>query len=413
MANISFDNIVYRHPRTVSQLPALDPTSPQQDNRLNDMDYFLVSHAKEEADAAGNSIYRYSSRKISAADLAIYYREQIIKELSAGGFPSDEWVKISGNDKKAAFDFDKTRLVYRAFCDEPYVNDDGQIVNFDITCRNEIFFKKTPRISGWISAITEPENAELAVNIKTAQGMFAYVSPFFIDSNSEFYSREYNVENAYEEEIFEAPTTESEKHNKYLFRMVGYHSVNTWIAPESGIFTCWGWVDIRSDPYVGSNCNAWIALEGMIHGKWRILQIHPFDKNNGMQLSYVSFTFPVAKGLELRLTSGFRVGTNSNKYQSANGSLANHIANCFVGGIYKANVTAQSVPDNSNLDSRSVSSTEKTFDFHMEQIDSKRSTVAELKATINELIAKLNALSEKSNGNQIVKGEIEENIENL
>ena len=393
MANITFNNIEYRHPRTVSQLPALDTNNVQQGERLNDNDYFLVSHSKRMEDSEGNDIYKYSSRKIEARKLAVYYREQIIEELSAGKFPSEEWIN-AGVDKSVAFDFEKTRNVYRAFYDDPPVDESGrQIKSYDISCKNEIHFNTTPRIDGWIDDVSSEENADLAVNVRTAQGMFAYVSPFFIDSNSQFYSKEYNVENAYQEDIFEAPTTESEKHNKYLFRMVGYHSVNTWKAPESGIFTCWGWVDIRSDAYVGSNCNAWVALEGMVQGKWRILQVQPFDKNNGMQLSYVGFTFPVAKGLELRLTSGFRVGTNSNKYQSANGSLANHIANCFVGGIYKADVTAQSVP-NSTSTSRAASSELQKFDFHMERLDeSKKSTVAELKNTINILIEKLNALS--------------------
>lgn len=411
MAVYNFKNV-----KTISQLPSVSAVTDIGDNS-----YFCISLGQQVEDAAGDTSWRFSSRKISTGNLASFYQLKILEVLGRDfEFPYDEYLNALSNHTSTTdvFDFVSARAVYNCFLHDP----DSSL---SIPCNNRVYFKTTPKIEG--SLTTFPSSVdEYAVNVRTARNMLYTMSPFFIGPNSLFFSKEMNVENSYEEEIHEAPTSESEKHNRYLFRMVGYHSVNVWKATESGIFTCWGWVDMQNDPYAGSNCNAWIALEGMIDGKWRILQLRPFDKNNGMQLSYVSFTFPVEKDLELRLTSGFRVGTNSNKYQSANGSLANHIANCFVGGIYKANVFEQNTSrsrdaafetgedplatqsyvdkkieeySRTNLITEDKSSANQ-FDFHMDELDdSKKSTVAELKATINELIAKLNALSENKSKN--------------
>jgi hypothetical protein len=88
-----------------------------------------------------------------------------------------------------------------------------------------------------------------------------------------------------------------------------------------------------------SNANRWVALEGLFdtgiddrEPEWHIVQLQPMIPNEFC--SYISFSLPVSKDMKLRITTGFKVGTNSDKYQSAPGSLTNHIANAFVGGIY-------------------------------------------------------------------------------
>lgn len=122
--------------------------------------------------------------------------------------------------------------------------------------------------------------------------------------------------------------------NEYIFRIEpGSRESKPWKAPASGIFTCYGWLDEMNNPSI-ANESRWVALMGYesIVGKWTILQLQPFAKNN--YLSYVGFTFPVKRGMELKIVTGFAVGNNSDKYFASNTSIANHKANAFLGGIY-------------------------------------------------------------------------------
>lgn len=124
--------------------------------------------------------------------------------------------------------------------------------------------------------------------------------------------------------------------NEYIFKIEpGKRESKSWVAPASGIFTCYGWLDEINNPSQ-ANESRWVALMGkqaqLLEKGWSILQVQPFIKNN--YLSYVGFTFPVKKGMELKIVTGFAVGNNSDKYFSSNSSLANHIGNAFLGGIY-------------------------------------------------------------------------------
>lgn len=146
-------------------------------------------------------------------------------------------------------------------------------------------------------------------------------------------------------DIAEAPATDSDKHNRYIFKIF-QHTSNTYTCEYSGWFMCYGWTSeketyvVRSASGEGTgrqdNCKRWAALEGKFKKDnkdyWKILQVQPVLPGNGC--NYISFSLPVRSGLELRVVTGFDVGNNSGKFSNVPGSLANHIANAFIGGIY-------------------------------------------------------------------------------
>ena len=141
---------------------------------------------------------------------------------------------------------------------------------------------------------------------------------------------------------------ETVPHDAYIFKIEnsGTRS-NTWVTPSSGWFTCFGWLSEISTGQA-SNYQRWVAIEGNLNGSdvtdneedeeqnWCILQLQPFYPNP--YIGYVGFGIPVSKGLRLRIRTGFAVGSSSGNYAMSNtetrASMANHIANAFVGGIY-------------------------------------------------------------------------------
>lgn len=136
-------------------------------------------------------------------------------------------------------------------------------------------------------------------------------------------------------------------YNEWIFRIPNNsRQSNNWVAPASGMFTCFGWLDEKDGSYA-NNSLRWVALEAYNKdkGKWYILQLQPFSPNEFC--SYVGFTFPVKAGIELRIRTGFTVGTNSDKYFSIIGSLTNHIANAFIGGVYTSDAANQYIPKES------------------------------------------------------------------
>lgn len=131
-------------------------------------------------------------------------------------------------------------------------------------------------------------------------------------------------------------TTSKEYNTAYRMIVQGRVS-NEIICQTSGVFTCFGWLD-EPENKRKNNATRWVSLEGNIttgdSNEWRILQLQPFIGNNFC--SYVGFTFPVKRGLKLRISTGFVVGTNSNKYYNVEGSLTLNSPNTFVGSIYGA-----------------------------------------------------------------------------
>ena len=142
---------------------------------------------------------------------------------------------------------------------------------------------------------------------------------------------------------------ETVPHDAYIFTINNSSTQsNEWEAPASGWFTCFGWLSEFATGSV-ANYQRWVALEGNLNGNmpvdpatgerppnWCILQLQPFIPNT--YISYVGFGVPVKKGLMLRIKTGFAVGASSGNYAMSNlntrSSLANHIANAFVGGVY-------------------------------------------------------------------------------
>ena len=137
---------------------------------------------------------------------------------------------------------------------------------------------------------------------------------------------------------------ETVPHDAYIFAIPNSGTVsNKWTVPWSGWFTCFGWLSEFSEGAV-ANYQRWVALEGNINGStggkdnWCILQLQPFIPSP--YISYVGFGVPVRKDLQLRIRTGFAVGASSGNYAMSNintrSSMANHIPNAFVGGIYSA-----------------------------------------------------------------------------
>ena len=341
------ENFDPRKVKGISQLPEaqynVDSKSSFRDISAANPGWLVMSYGMRDTGPDGGQIVKYHTMKVNLSAATSHFRDGVLSSLKEFGFPWDDYVAYRNRDSQ-----DETRtsdiIDFGQMRDICWLFFKGQNHKYDLSCNNVPTFRAGAYIDGDIYVGSDGSDLTLeqimgtaAMNLSATAMLLQNRSPMFIDKDSLFQTKYFNVENNLTEEDSEAPTTESEKHNRYVFRLVNYRS-NEWTTPIAGVFSCWGWVDMYTDAHPGANPEAWIALEGFIGGKWRILQVQPFDKHNGQAISYVGFTFPVGAGLDLRLTSGFRVGTNSNKYQSTNGSLANHIANCFVGGVYAASV---------------------------------------------------------------------------
>ncbi len=368
--------------KTISQLPVIET------DNMAGWDLFEISHG-ESSTVNGTTVLKYNSRAVTVKNITTYFTHGLIEELKNNyNFPTTPGHEesFSSITLEPTFDFAAAKKVYDTFL----FLESNETNNLTCPCRGLIDFKKNPIITD-----AEPWGNfgstynSYVMNLEKTKGLMDSSSPMFIDKNSRFSSELFNVENNLRDEETNPLGIEDEKHNRYIFRITNYRS-DTWKATHSGIFTCWGWVDMHTDAQPGNNCEAWVALEGLINDKWSILQVQPFDKHNGETISYVGFTFPVHEGLVMRITTGFRVGSNSGKYQQKNGSLANHVANCFVGGIYYSPMVEQTKAADT---SREVT-LPKGFDFHEERLDeSKKSTVAELKEKLNKVIDKLNEIA--------------------
>lgn len=211
----------------------------------------------------------------------------------------------------------------------------------NLVLNGEHVFAKHPEILDTLPLSFDDSLSAKAINLADLKNFDATNNFMMLNGNSNFTTYYNNVEdNEYPSPtitgIQNAPEVEAEKHNVYIFKINGYES-NEWTCPASGIFTCYGWVD-EKNPTLSSNCTRWIALKGLFTDPdtndqfWKIIQLQPVIPNEFC--SYVSFTFPVQAGFKLKLECGFNVGTNSDKYNNINGSLTNHLANAFVGGIY-------------------------------------------------------------------------------
>lgn len=298
--------------RTISQLP---PFTPSPDNVLGDSSLMEISREIPRNANIQDDPVRYQSYSIQVGVLEDIIKNKVLDTLSGNSEFGDEHYLM-------------WRWLQKIVANNPTSSD------FTIS-GDHLHFLHVPMISGEINNFNfKPD--ERAVNVDTMRNFMVMNSPLFIGEESRFSTSYFNVENNLTLSSDEALMVNGEKHNSYLFQIIRSTS-NVWTTTDSGIFTCFGWVDEEVEGNI-DNSQRWIALEGKLgtagdDTDWKILQLQPFIHN--LFCSYVSFTFPVSKGLDLRIRTGFRVGSNSNKYQSTQGSLTNHIANAFIGGIYK------------------------------------------------------------------------------
>ena len=299
---------------------------PNANSHISDMSYFEVSELLTDSQSETTPIQRYASRKIKYADLNNQTMDNLLDILSQNPDQNSKGRGlVEGLNAQAL-----SAQVYEL------VNGEGTAdYLYHISAQTgKHTFENAPLISEKILEFDLPNNQNKSVNVKTMIDYTKVNSRIMLNSNSTFATEHYNVENMDYETltgIEHAPVSDGDKHNVYLFRIKNFTS-NTWTSPMDGWFTCYGWVDELKSTGAG-NSNRWVALEGYFSDEnWHVLQLCPMIPNEFC--SYISFSLPINKGMKLRVTTGFKVGTNSDKYQSSPGSLTNHIANAFVGGVY-------------------------------------------------------------------------------
>lgn len=309
MSDINYNNIKFQ---TISMLPQVEDALATPEGSL-----FEIA-VKNNTD----SILEFSSRSISLSGLTDYIIDKTIIKFN-------QVFKLDNDDTPTDFEYLTDGV-------DLYLNgSDKRVVT------GEHIFAIPPTINSSILDDFE-DNSNKVATIATISAFSTNYNPLFMSSSGSFKTEYYNIETQerlVEDKIDNAPSTEMEKHNAFIFRMVGTQSTDTWKCPKSGWFMCYGWVDEESRDN-NHSVNRWVALEGkFINGGkefWKILQFFPIVANTSQAqyCSYVTFSLPVQEGLELRLRSGFKVGTNSGLYWNIRGSMTSHIANAFVGGIY-------------------------------------------------------------------------------
>lgn len=313
--------------RTLSQLPEISAA------QLAPNAYFEVSNpVSAVTDIDGQSIrvnYIYASKKIKKSEVA----KDIIQDVRADLRTTEH---ISGQNFGWLYD-DYVKLITQDYTlsgrktFEANPKHKNQINNFDAANQQDYSVN--------LSALKKYSNLNCAPTISPTYGFVthlsgnnntsAYYNIFKIDANG----RNVTVENK-PSFVFSPSSAKELAQNEFIFKIeTGKKESKVWEAPASGIFTCYGWLDEIHNEKV-SNENRWVALMGKQEqlGVWTTLQVQPFIQNN--YLSYVGFTFPVHKGMKLKVVTGFAVGSNSDKYFKNGSSLANNIANAFLGGIY-------------------------------------------------------------------------------
>ena len=89
-------------------------------------------------------------------------------------------------------------------------------------------------------------------------------------------------------------------------------STHTWIVPETGMLVAYGWLDSSSALNNKAIPSSYCVLEGKINGTWEIIGVQSVVP--AKTLTYVGFTLPVKKGLEIRARTGFTVGVKSGQF---------------------------------------------------------------------------------------------------
>lgn len=368
------NSVFTKNLRTTSQLPELS-------GQLATLKpaYFEVSYPINVTDS--NSAYKYNSYKIGGSTLASILQQDIFTSLTE----NNAWT--------SAFNFTDIHNRMAAL----YGGSD-QFPNADYRMRGEHYFYKAPEVAELITEFTYGSKDKL-VNVNSLNAYSKDNSPLFVNKFMSYLTTQHNLENNTVVSSDQPPASDAEKHNVYIFQVVNYTS-ESWIAPQSGIFTCYGWLDEYSvATRADDNATRWVALEINMSkdsdtpAEWKILQLQPFISS--AKCSYVGFTFPVKAGAELRIETGFKVGKNSRLYQGVQGSLTNHIANAFVGGIYSAG--------NSIFDSNTAGIPGNPFtsgtELSLSGISSNETyTLEDVKDKLNYVISEINSAAKVTNG---------------
>ena len=89
-------------------------------------------------------------------------------------------------------------------------------------------------------------------------------------------------------------------------------STKTWFVPETGMLVAYGWLDSSEALNNKAIPSSYCVLEGKINGTWEIIGVQSVVP--AKTLTYVGFTLPVKKGLEIRARTGFTVGVKSGQF---------------------------------------------------------------------------------------------------
>ena len=129
-------------------------------------------------------------------------------------------------------------------------------------------------------------------------------------------------------------TTENDMYCQMQIQ-VGNKISNVWSVPNSGSLVICGWLDSEKVLNNKAIPSAYCVIEGKINGNWEIIGVQPVIPNKS--ITYVGFTIPVRKGLEIRARTGFVVGAKSGQFsndQDGVGSLSNSVSNGFKCQVY-------------------------------------------------------------------------------
>ncbi len=105
---------------------------------------------------------------------------------------------------------------------------------------------------------------------------------------------------------------------------------NTWTCPETGILVVQGWLDSSAALNNKAIPTSFCVIEGNINGRWEILGVNSVIP--AKNITYVGFTIPVKKNLDIRTRTGFTVGAKSSQFsneQDGWDTLSNSTANGF------------------------------------------------------------------------------------
>ena len=351
--------------RTLSQLPQISS------NGLNDVDLFEVSvpvSAKIEIGEEDNQIiWKYASRAIKKQELTNRLIKDIKLNLSAENGFTDKFDFTSLCSTVSSIGYGDFSFIGQKNFEKNPTIDNSPLSSYDSENEN------LDKYSVNYETLRKFNNVNSSPAIGPKFGFVTTLSGKRADTEETertvqlFITNENNIPTKLPSFVFD----QNVKHvaqNEFIFKIpYGERESGEWIAPVTGMFTCYGWLDEINTPSQ-SNETRWVALMGYeeIVQKWTILQVQPFIKNN--YLSYVGFTFPVKRGMHLKIMTGFAVGNNSDKYFASNSSIANHQANAFLGGIYTG-----------------LSDVISGGDMHFSNVDGKYATIDDLSAYVTHV----------------------------